>query len=213
MERLKTIIENHSRWQPLSVYVRRIEGFRDTDFTLCVENSKAMMESIAKEICKQKRQPLSGTESVGKLIGLSFGCLGYPPSHTIRQIATAISNIGQQMGNFRNEIGTTSHGKTLDELRSRQMGVQDLTDNFLIQSTETVCCFLIESFEVENPIIPMEKIIPYDENPEFNEYWNEGYGAITIAKDLIYSASEILYELEYDAYKQAVSEYNSSQNE
>ncbi len=213
MNRLKTILEKYSRWQPLNEYVRRIEGFRETDFSLCIENSKALLESIAKELCSQKKQSLSGSESIGKLLGLSFGCLGYAPTDTIRQIGSAISNIGQQMGNFRNEIGTTSHGKTLDELRNRQTTIKDLTGDFLIQSMETVCCFLIETFEVDNPLITEEKMIMHDDNPEFNSYWDESYGNITIADDTVYSASEILHGLEYEMYKQAVLEYNSSPKE
>ena len=72
MERLKTLIQQYSRWTPLSEYIERIEGFKHTDFSISIENSKSLLESIAKEICKQRSQPLTGTESVGKLIGLCF---------------------------------------------------------------------------------------------------------------------------------------------
>src|SRR5437667_11567932 len=117
MDRLREILDRYSRWQPLSEYVERVEGFRQSDFSICIENSKSLLESIAKEICFQKNQTLAGSESVSKVLSLSFGSLGYSPSDTIRQIGTAVANIGHQMGNFRNEIGTTSHGKTLEELR------------------------------------------------------------------------------------------------
>ena len=50
MERLKDILERHSRWQPCKIYIERIEGFRETDFSLCIENAKALLETIAKEI-------------------------------------------------------------------------------------------------------------------------------------------------------------------
>lgn len=175
MQKVKTLIEKYSRWQPLSEYIERIEGYRNTDFTVCVENSKSLLESIAKEICHQKNQSLNGSESVGKVLGLSFGCLGYASSDTIRQIGTAIANIGQQMGNFRNEIGATAHGKTLDELRSRVTTIHDLTGDFLLQSTELVAFFLIEAFETDNPLKPEEIPIKFQDNPEFNDYWDELY--------------------------------------
>src|SRR5215212_1517384 len=126
MERLRLTIERFSRWQPYIEYVERIEGFQHTDFSLCVENSKALLESVAKEICIQRKQPLAGTENVSKLLNLSFGSLGYAPSDTIRQIGTAIANIGQQMGNLRNEIGTTAHGKTLEEMKNRSNSLNSL---------------------------------------------------------------------------------------
>jgi hypothetical protein len=213
MTKLNDILEKYSRWQPLAEYVTRIEHFQSIDFPLCIENSKALLESIAKEICKEKKQPLTGHESIGKLLGLSFGCLGYAPTDTIRQIATAISNIGQQMGNFRNEIGITAHGKNLEELKNKKTNIEGLTGEFLITSTETTCCFLIETFEIENPLVKSEIIISYNDNTEFNSYWDESYGNILIAPDVVYTASEILYNLDYSTYQQAVLEYNSSDNE
>ena len=146
MQRLKTILDKYSRWQPLGEYIIRIEGYSDTDFSICIENAKSLLESIAKEICKQKGQPLDGTESISKVLHYSFGALGYPPSATIRQITTAIANVGQQMGHFRNEIGATAHGKTLDQLENRRNSIHELTGNFLLESTDIVCCFLIETF-------------------------------------------------------------------
>lgn len=213
MTKLKDILEKYSRWQPLTEYVRRIEYYQSIDFTLSIENSKALLESIAKEICTQKSQRLTGNEPIGKLLGLSFGCLGYSPTSIMRQIGSAISNIGQQMGNFRNEIGVTSHGKTLEELKNRKISIEESTIEFLLTSTETTCCFLIETFERENPLVKPQAIISYNDNIEFNSYWDDTYGNIIIAPDIIYPASEILYNLDYKTYQQAVLEYNSSLSE
>jgi hypothetical protein len=199
MQKLKNIIEKYSRWQPLYDYINRIEGYRETDFSLCIENSKALLESIAKEICIQKNQPLENTENVRKLLSLSFGCLGYHPSGTIRQIGTAVANIGQQMGNFRNEIGTTAHGKTLEQLVNREQTINSLTNNFLIFSTELVCCFLIECFESDNYKINQETEIDYSDNENFNEYWDEMYGEFTMS-EYSFPASEILFAVDPEAY-------------
>ena len=97
MERLKSIISKYSRWQPYVMYISRIESQREIDFSNCVENAKALLEGISKEICNQKNQTLEGTESVGKVLSLSFGCLGYPPTDTIRQIGTAIANMANKL--------------------------------------------------------------------------------------------------------------------
>lgn len=211
MERLRLTLERYSRWKPYIEYVERIEGYQHTDFSLCVENSKALLESVAKEICTQKRQPLAGAESVNRLLHLSFGSLGYAPSDAIRQIGAAIANIGQQMGNLRNEIGTTAHGKTLEEMRSRSDSVNSLTDSFLISSTELVCCFLIESFETDNPLVPVvDSEIAYDDNPEFNERWDEIYGKFRMTDDYTYAASQILFNLDFLAYQSELSAFNSS---
>lgn len=214
MERLRLTLERYSRWKPYIEYVERIEGYQHTDFSLCVENSKALLESVAKEICTQKRQPLVGAESVSKLISLSFGSLGYAPSETMRQIGTAIANIGQQMGNLRNEIGTTAHGKTLEEMKSRSGSINALTDGFLISSTELVCCFLIELFETDNPLVPVvDSELVYDDNPEFNEYWDEIYGKFTMTEDYTYPASQILFSLDFLAYQSELNTFKSLPDE
>lgn len=214
MERLRLTLERFSRWKPYIEYVERIEGYQHTDFSLCVENSKALLESISKEICTQKKQPLAGAESVSKLISLSFGSLGYAPTDTTRQIGTAIANIGQQMGNLRNEVGTTSHGKTLEEMGKRSDSINALTDGFLIASTELVCCFLIESFETHNPLAPVVAAeITYDDNPDFNEYWDQIYGNFTMTADYSYPASQILFNLDFLAYQSALNAYKSLTDE
>jgi len=209
MDKLKTIIEQYSRWQPLSEYIERIEGFQHKDFSICLENAKSLLESIAKEICNQRNQPLDNDESISKLLGLSFGCLGYHSTDTTRQIGQAIANIGQQMGNFRNEIGKISHGRTMDELRNREDVVNTLTGDFLLLSTEIVSCFLIEAFETDNPLVTKELEIDFDENSEFNNYWDDLYGSFRMTDDLTYSASEVLYYVDREAYKLALSEYES----
>ncbi len=212
MERLKQILEKHSRWQPLGEYVTRIEGYRQSDFSICIENSKSLLESIAKEICVQKSQPLTNDENVSKLLKLAFGCLGYAPSKTISQIGQAIANIGQQMGKFRNDIGTTSHGRTLDELRNRTTLINSLTDDFLIISTELVCCFLIETFESDNPLAPVETELEFDDNSEFNEFWDEQYGDFEMG-NFLFSASTILFNVEPQSYRIALEEFVSRTDE
>lgn len=210
MERLRLTLERFSRWKPYIEYVERIEGYQHTDFSLCVENSKALLEGVAKEICIQRKQPLAGAESVSRLLSLSFGSLGYAPTDTIRQIGTAIANIGQQMGNLRNEIGTTSHGKTLEEMESRRNSINTLTDGFLIASTELVCCFLIESFETDNPLASaVESEITYDDNPEFNEHLDELYGEFRMTEDYVYPASQILFNLDFLAYQSELNAFKS----
>lgn len=113
------------------------------------------------------------------------------------------------MGNFRNEIGTTSHGKTLDELKGREEIVSSLTEDFLLISTELVCCFLIEAFEADNPLAPVEPEIEFSESPEFNEAWDDQYGEFEMG-EYSFAASTVLFNLDPLAYETEVSEFNLS---
>lgn len=164
------------------------------------------MEGISKEVCVKKGVELDKNSKMSGLLKTAFKSLGYPSSSTILQIGTAIANVGQQMGNFRNEIGTTAHGKTVEELQKRQNSIHDLTGNFLIEATSIVCCFLIEAFETDQPIKTVEEVIDYDDNENFNDYWDEQYGEFSMG-DYSFFASEILFSNDPEAYKAELKSY------
>ncbi len=208
MKKLKKVIEQYGRWAVLSIYVERIETYIESDFSLCVENSKALLESIAKQICKEKGVVLIGNESINKLVKISFEAIGFEKRDPINTIATSLSAIAQQIGNLRTSIGSTSHGKSLDELERRNQNMDFLTNEFLISSIEIVSCFLIRNFENENPRKPAESIdetLDYYEAEEFNEFWDNLFGEFEMG-DYSYPASEIFFYVDNQAYK---NEYNA----
>lgn len=207
MQRLKSILAKHSNWEPYNEYIVRIEGYASTDFTLCIENAKALLEGISKEVCAKKGIELEKASSMSGLLKTAFKSLGYPSTSTILQIGTAIANVGQQMGNFRNEIGTTAHGKTVEELQKRQNSIHDLTGNFLIEATSIVCCFLIEAFETDQPIKAIEEEISYNDNDNFNDFWDEQYGEFEMG-DYSFFASEVLFSNDPKAYMNELRAFN-----
>lgn len=202
MEKLKTIIEKHAKWRVLGDYIERIEAHIETDFSLSLENSKALLETISREICKQKGVELPSLPSMNILLKKAFVAIGYKNDGLVTQVSKSLANIAQQMGSLRNEIGTTSHGKSLEELENRNNNVDQLTRELLIDTTKIVASLLIRSFESESLTSTKNKenIINYSDNVDFNEFWDETYGEFDMG-DLSYPASEILYNLDFQAYK------------
>ena len=144
---------------------------------------------------------------------LAFSSLGYNDSATIKQIGGAIAHIGHQMSVLRNEIGATSHGKSLEELEKRKDAIDKASSDFLLFSTELVCCFLIQLFETDNPRKPEdETVIELDDNSEFKDFFDDLYGEFEMA-DYSFTASEILYNLDPKAYESELTDYNGSLNE
>lgn len=141
MERLKKVIEQYGRWSELSIYVGRIETHIDSDFSHSLENAKALLETIGKEICKSKGLQLHETSSINGVLKNAFSSLGYSNSSLVNQIASALATIGQQVGELRNEIGISSHGKSLEEIRERNNGIDALTKVFIIDTTVIISCF------------------------------------------------------------------------
>jgi hypothetical protein len=202
MERLKKIIEQYGRWAALTTYTDRIEAHVGTDFSHAIENAKALLETIGKEICNSKGVELGEAPSINAVMKKAFTAIGYSSDNLVMQISTALATIGQQMGNLRNEIGTTAHGKSLEELRERNNKVDDLTKEFLIDTTVIVASFLIRAFENENPRAktePVEAELLYTDNEPFNDFWDDLYGEFEMG-DYSFPASEILFNVDYQAY-------------
>ena len=202
MERLKKVIAQYGRWSALSVYTDRIDAHIASDFSHAVENAKALLEAIGKEICQAKGVEIETTISINGVLKKAFTAIGYPSESMVTQISSALATIGQNIGELRNSIGTTAHGKSLDELKERNNKVDEFTKEFLIDATVIVASFLIRTFENENPRrkSQLPEIRPlYSEFESFNEYWDDQYGEFEMG-EYSFTASEILYNVDHNAY-------------
>lgn len=206
MDKLRATLAQYSRWQTLGMYIDRMEGHLETDFSVSVENAKALLESIGKEICDAKGVPLEGTASINAVLKKAFVALGYTAEELVTQISASLANIGKLIGNLRSEISPTSHGKSLEQLRDRNSKVDLLTKEFLIDSTLVVAIFLIRAFEErrESTAVPTESAIDetfgYEDNEDFNTFWDESFGEFAMGP-YAYSASEILFNVDLQAYQ------------
>lgn len=193
MERLKKVIAQYGRWSELAIYTDRIEAHMATDFSHSIENAKALLETIGKEVCKSKGIEVDATASINSVMKKAFTAIGYNGENMIVQISSALATIGQNIGELRNDIGTTSHGKSLEELQERNNKVDDLTKEFLIDSTVLVATFLIRAFENENPRIKPTAV------EAFNDFWDDSYSEFEMG-NYSFLASEILFYVDNKAY-------------
>lgn len=208
MNKLKKVIEQYGRWAVYSMYVDRIEAHVDSDFSICIENSKSLIEGISKQICKEKGIAIASDEPFNRLVKTAFSAIGYLPGEHLNVISGSLSAIAQQLGNLRTALGSTSHGKTIEELSLRNDTLNLLSKEFLIDTVEILTCFLIRNFENENPrkkVEPLEETLDYWEAEEFNEFWDESFGEFEMG-NYAYSASEILFNVDKQAY---INEYNA----
>ena len=213
MQRLNRIIEQYGRWDILKTYIDRINGSIQTDFSHSLENSKALIETICKEICKEKKVDIGATPSVNKLVKKASDAIGYPTSDPFNQISGSLATIGQQIGVLRNETGTTSHGKSLDELRERNDIFDEIRKELLIDSTVIIASFLIRTFENENPRTTkgtFEQNILLSDNQDFNEFWDESFGEFLMS-DYSYTASEILFYTDNKAYSTELKKFEDDE--
>ncbi len=219
MEKLRATIAQYSRWKELEPYIDRIEGHFESDFSLTVENAKALLESIAKEICTIHTVDLGNSPSINNVLKKAFIALGYSNNNMVNKVSGSLANIGQELGNLRNEISPTSHGKPLHELRERNNKVDLLTREFLIDSTLVVAVFLIRAFEERKSVVVISdeetvetEFIKYEDSEEFNVFWDDIYGEFNMG-EYSYVASEILFNVDYRAYEIEIKAFKESDQE
>lgn len=217
MEKLRSLIIQHHRWSGLTEYIDRIEASASIDFSLALENSKAMIETISKELC-QANGVLLKNEDFHQIVKCAFSALGYSNSNNVSQISRSLTTIALQVGTLRNQISPTSHGRTLDELKNRNSQFDEMTKDFLIDSTLSIAIFLIRAFEerksaVESQAVPNEVTIPaYEDNEVFNSFWDDTFGDFVMG-EYSYPASEILFNMELDAYQLECEAFLESEND
>lgn len=202
MQRLNKVIEQYGRWVDLKIYTDRIEAHVESDFSQSLENAKSLIETICKEICESKDVEIEATASINQVLKKAYSAIGYPSSTPVTQISSALANIGQQMSTLRNEIGTTSHGKSLEELRERNSNVDEMTKELFIDTTVIIASFLIRNFENENPRTTSGTLKPkiiFNDNKDFNDFLDESFGEFFM-DDYSYTASEILFYTDNEAY-------------
>ena len=213
MQRLKKVIEQYGRWSLLTTYADRIEAHVSTDFSHAIENAKALLETIGKEICSSKGITLESTASINSVLKKAFSAIGYSGSSMVSQISSALATIGHQIGEIRNEIGPTAHGKSLEEMRERNNRVDELTKELLIDTTIIIESFLIRAFENEVPRTPPKSAEPlalYTDNEDFNESWDDSYGEFEMG-EYSYPASEILFNVDNKAYSTELVAFKTSE--
>lgn len=206
MEKLRATFAQYSRWQPLGMYVDRMEGHLESDFSISVENAKALLESIGKEICDAKGVQLGHSPSINAVLKKAFVALGYTAEELVTQVSGSLATIGQLIGNLRNDVSPTSHGKSLEELNDRNNKVDLLTREFLIGSTLVVAVFLIRAFEERQSAVAVPASVTadpppdYEDNEDFNNFWDDSFGEFAMG-DYSYPASEILFNVDLQAYE------------
>jgi hypothetical protein len=206
MLKLRKLIANHARWSELNIYLDRIESARESDFSLALENLKALLGSISNEICDARGRQHDCDLNMNRILKDAFSALGYSNADMVTRISSALATIGQSVGELRNEIGATAYGRALEEIRRRNEQVDLLTRDFLLDSAVTVAIFLIRSFEERTVITSSsnnstsDDKSKYEDFDAFNDYWDELYNEFSMGEYYSYPASLILYYVDNEVY-------------
>lgn len=209
MKQLEEFFEAHSRWTPLKRYLGRIRAFPD-DGGIIVGNCKALIESICKTILEDHfKEELTGNERFQNLV--KYACLKMGTLNQVASLASAFSNLATQLGTLRNHHTDAGHGMTVAKLEQMPETITEATSHCLITITEQIALFLLRVFEHEHPQRETSKPLLLNTHLEFNEAFDENNDSHEVAGYGPYSASEVLYSVDLDAYRTELETYINEQ--
>ena len=211
MDRLEELIKNYGRWGDLSMYTRRIKyQINLNDITSAIGSTKALLESICKTILDHENSVYDRNDNINKLVKKTIHSLKIENPDQISLFGNSLVTSIQNLGELRNKIDESSHGKSLlDKAQKFDL----ITASFLINSAETIACFLIEFYEIEHPRKKGEEDkFSFEDKKDFNDYIDSEHGYVAIAK-IPYPTSEALFAIDRTAYQDEYRKYLEVANE
>jgi hypothetical protein len=203
--RLRELAEKYRRWHSLESFINRIELVYSSDLESAISNAHSLIETILKTILFErvdayKDESKLKTIKINKLVSETLKNINLvrfeENSRFISGMITSIQNLGE----IRNGL---SHGKSLHSLENEK--TEELAAYFLMNSVETISCFLIEFYEVEYPLKSQGKEHKYEDYEDFNDWLDDEHGTVTVAGIPIMTSIALFGDL--IAYKDMYQEY------
>ncbi|MEQ8464118.1 abortive infection family protein [Coleofasciculus sp. E1-EBD-02] len=207
LTRLRELVEKYRRWHSLAQFVNRIELVYASDLDSAISNAHSLIETILKTILFERVEEYENEKKlksikINKLASETLKNINLvrcrENSNFISGMITSIQNLGE----IRNGL---SHGKNLHSLEDEK--TEELTAFFLMNSVETIACFLIEFYEVEYPLKSKGKEIKYEDEDyrDFNDWLDDEHGTVMVAGIPIMTSIALFGDL--IAYQDKYQEY------
>jgi len=177
---------------------------------LAFDLGKTLIESACKTILTEREVSFEKNDDLPKLFKAVTQCLPLLPpgastetkarqslAQTLNGLNTALQGVCQ----LRNDYGFASHGS--DSPRPAMEGAQA---QLAAQAADAIVGFLYRVHR-QDTTPPRKALLEYDDNPEFNEWLDDQTEAIQILSLPPYRPSEVLFNVDQEAYRDLLTEY------
>ena len=177
---------------------------------LAFDLAKTLIESVCKTILTEREVSFEKNDDLPKLFKSVTQCLPFLPPEasaeakarqslvqTLNGLNTALQGVCQ----LRNDYGFASHGS--GSLRPAMEGVQA---QLAAQAADAIVGFLYRVHR-QDTTRPRKALFEYDDNSEFNEWIDDQTEAIQILSLPPYRPSEVLFNVDQEAYRDLLSGY------
>ncbi len=180
---------------------------------LAFDLAKTLIESACKTILTERGGAFEKNDDLPNLFKSTTQCLPFLPPEASSE-AKARQSLGQTLGGLntalqgicqlRNDYGFASHGSAGP--RPAMEAVQAL---LAAQAADTIVGFLYR-IHYQDTTRPRKAILEYDDNSDFNEWIDDQGEAIEILALPPYRPSEVLFNIDQEAYRDLLNGYESA---
>lgn len=179
------------------------------------DHAKSLIETTCKTIFKEMGRSADEGWSVQQLASFTMKAVvripdGHPhPAAAKKRLETALSGligVVHGLGELRNLDGELGHGKEADRVT-----LDSCHAEFAARAADAVITFLAEAHRNAQEADGVVPALSYSEHPEFNEQVDELHPPVSIFSGR-YKASEVLFQMDPQTYKDALEEFHEEQN-
>lgn len=181
---------------------------------LAFDLAKALIETVCKTILRDRGQVVSDEDDLPKLFGATLEQLRVlPDAHTadretsrsIRKAAGGLHTVVQGICELRNKQGFASHGRLAET-----QPLESVQAELIARSADAVVSFLYKAHRSYAVPAARPKRVQYTDNEDFNVFVDETHPPVSIL-GLTYRPSEVLYNIDYEAYVEALNSHLSAE--
>ncbi|MBO5407400.1 MAG: abortive infection family protein [Bacteroidales bacterium] len=197
------IKENISKIPSLQAYNHHVSTIEETVYDkpdLAIELCKSLLEGICKTILTNKGVDYLSVDKFPKLIKLTIEtiCAGTAEKDDLLDLGTRVTSVAHKIGEIRNKASFASHGQDIDHPK-----LSNTLSNFMFYVTDAMGGFIL-SYYLQYSLNSSVRI-KYEDCVEFNDFFDSEHH-IQLG-DIVISASEALYNQDYQAYAMEYQEF------
>lgn len=194
--------------------IETIEVALSNNPSLVFDLAKALVETTCKTILNDRKLSYSNDSDVQQLFKLTIENLQLLPSDQsgarntrqgLEKAARGLLQAVQGLTELRNEQGMASHGK---DAYARPL--ETIHALLVAQAADTIIHFLYSVHRNYHRDLTTARLT-YTQHPNFNDYVDDLHGVIQIF-DGEYRPSEVLFEMDEQAYRAGLAEYQIQQD-
>ena len=178
-------------------HIATIENTIEANPALCIETCKSLIEGICKTVLTNKNISYAEDCKFQGLVKQTIEELTVSTQcykEKLCELARRIASVAQTIAEIRNDSGFASHGQDI-----KTIPVNSTLSLFTCKISDVIGGFILHYYKAHNSLHKNSRI-HYEDCQGFNEYFDE-LNPFTVG-NLTLSASDALYNQDYEAYKE-----------